>query len=117
VAGGVTAKSEEFGKFTMCMFKSETGVRLSLTPRIGDAVALKELSYVGKGSVPIVDLHDVYNFRQYVPNTPDSNYVWAIFGVLKINSAGNYNMCISSDDGYTGFVGTIQFRLGYFTFS
>jgi hypothetical protein len=88
----------EYSPFTICLFKSEVG-GLSQTPRIGDAVAFNQISYVGKGSVPIVDLHDLANFRQYVPGTPEANYVWAIYGSLRTVTPGNYNLCISSDDG------------------
>jgi hypothetical protein len=85
-------------QFTVCMFQSNVG--LSLTPRIGDAVALNKLQYLGKGQITVIDMHDVSNFRQIAPNTPDSNYVWAIYGSLKIIKEGTYNLCISSDDGY-----------------
>ena len=84
--------------FTMCMFSSKTG--LDRTPRIGDAVAAGKLSYVGSGSIPAVDIHRLETFREYVPSTPESNYVWAIFGQLQIASSGSYNLCITSDDGY-----------------
>ncbi len=84
-------------QFTVCMFRSNVG--LSLTPRIGDAVALKNLEYLGKGQITVIDMHDVSNFREIAPNTPDSNYVWAIYGSLKIIKEGTYNLCISSDDG------------------
>ncbi len=87
----------EYSPFTICLFKSEVG-GLSQTPRIGDAVSFNQISFVGKGSVPIVDLHDLANFRQYVPATPEANYVWAIYGSLRTVTPGNYNSCISSDD-------------------
>jgi hypothetical protein len=88
----------DYGPFTMCMFRWTAG-SLSRTPRVGDAVALGQMTFVGKGSVPIVDMHDLANFRQYVPGTPDGNYVWAIYGALKVVVPGSYNLCISSDDG------------------
>ena len=31
-------------------------------------VNLHQIAYVGKGSVPIVDMHDVANFRQAFPH-------------------------------------------------
>ena len=84
--------------FTVCMFSSDVG--LGVTPRIGDAVTTNQLKYLGKGQIAMVDMHDVFNFRQIAQNTPDSNYVWAIYGALKIVKEGSYNLCISSDDGY-----------------
>ena len=92
-----TKQSSDLEYFTICMFKSARN--LGLTPRIGDAVAMDQLSYLGSGHLPVVDMHDVRAFRQYVPQTPDVNFVWAIYGKLVISSAGSYNLCISSDDG------------------
>jgi hypothetical protein len=85
------------GEFTICMFRSKQN--LQIIPRIGDAVAMKQLSYVGQGLLPVVDMHALTGFRQYVPKTPDVNYVWAIYGQVVISRAGSYNLCISSDDG------------------
>ena len=86
-------------QFTICMFQSKMAGNLQSIPLIGDAVATNQLSYVGQGSLPVVDMHTLQAFRQYVPGTPDGNYVWAIYGKLVISSAGSYNLCISSDDG------------------
>ena len=85
-------------KFTMCIFRSE--VWLNTIPSIRDADrGANRLYFVGKAKVPVVDLHDLRSFRSYVPATPSVNYVWAIYGQLKINKAGNYQFCIVSDDG------------------
>ena len=91
-----TANSDQF---TICMFGSATN--LGTTPRIGDAVAMDQISYIGRGELAVVDMHSLSSFRQYVPGTPEVNYVWAIYGKLVILSAGSYNLCISSDDGYS----------------
>jgi hypothetical protein len=87
----------DVSKFNVCIFKSEVG--LGATPRIGDAFATKALSFVGKGQLAVIDIHDVSAFRQCASDTPSSNYAWAIYGGLKIFKEGNYNLCISSDDG------------------
>jgi hypothetical protein len=92
-----TKQTSDTDHFTICMFKSQ--YNLQLTPRIGDAVATNQLSFVGSSFMPIVDMHTLSAFRQYVPSTPDVNYVWAIYGKLLVTSAGSYSMCISSDDG------------------
>jgi hypothetical protein len=84
--------------WTVCMFKSASW--LSFTPRIGDAVAQGQLSFVGKGQLGVVDLHDVYDFRQAAVDTPDVNYAWAMYGNLKVVKEGSYNLCIVSDDGW-----------------
>jgi hypothetical protein len=85
-------------KFTMCVFRSE--VWLNTIPSIRDADrGGNRLYFVGKAKVPVVDMHDLRSFRSYVPGTPDVNYVWAIYGQVKINKAGSYQFCIVSDDG------------------
>jgi hypothetical protein len=84
-------------EFSVCMFKSDSW--LSVTPRIGDNVATKLLTYVGTGTVAVLDMHDLNTFRALVPQTPNVNYVWGISGQLKIENPGTYNLCISSDDG------------------
>ncbi len=91
--------SANSAEFTICMFKSKMPGNLQSIPRVGDAVATNQLAYVGQGFLPVVDMHTLLAFRQYVPKTPDGNYVWVIFGRLVISSAGSYNLCISSDDG------------------
>jgi len=91
------AGGEDSSKFTICMFKSPTF--LSSTPRIGDAVATGALEYVGKGRMPAIDMHDLQTFRQFVPQTPNENYAWAMYGSLVVVAQGSYKLCISSDDG------------------
>ena len=86
-------------QFTICVFKSTAPGDLRVIPRIGDAAATDQLSYVGQGSLPVVDMHTLLAFRQYVSGTPDGNYVWVRYGKVVISSAGSYNLCISSDDG------------------
>ena len=85
-------------RFTICMFRSEVG--LGSIPRLGDAdKGANKLYFVGKGRLPVVDMHDLLAFRNYVPNTPGANYAWAIYGQLRIGTEGTYSLCISSDDG------------------
>ena len=73
------------GQFNMCMFRSKQN--LQVIPRIGDAVAMKQLSYVGQGLLPVVDMHALtdpgFRGHQYVPRTPDANYVWGTVGHLR----------------------------------
>jgi hypothetical protein len=86
-------------QFTMCMFRSEVG--LSQIPTLGDAdTGLNRLYFVGKGTMPSVDLRDLNQFQAVVPNIPDANYAWAIYGAIKIVTGGSYDLCITSDDGY-----------------
>ena len=86
-------------RFTMCMFRSDTG--LNSIPKLGDAdKGTNKLYFVGKGRLPVVDLHDLLGFRDYVANTPGANYAWAIYGQLMIGTEGMYSLCISSDDGF-----------------
>ena len=86
-------------KFTICLFRSE--VALSSIPSIGQAdTGHNRLYYVGKGRVPVVNFDSLEQIRQIVPNTPDSQYAWAIYGNLLISAFGSYNLCITSDDGF-----------------
>jgi hypothetical protein len=85
-------------QFTMCLFRSELG--LGQIPSIGKAdTGQNRLYYVGKGSLPVVQLDNLEQIRNIVPNTPDVNYAWAIYGQLVIKTKGSYNLCITSDDG------------------
>lgn len=93
-----TVQDGDGQQFTLCMFRSE--VSINQIPAFGQAdTGLNRLYYVGKGRVQTVDVHDLGQFRSVVPNTPDVNYAWAIFGTLKIGTAGSYSLCITSDDG------------------
>jgi hypothetical protein len=84
--------------FTMCMFGSTAGA-LRAVPRVGDAVSAGTLKFLGKGQLAVVDMHDLSNFRQIAPNTPETDYAWVIYGKLQVVKAGTYNLCVSSDDG------------------
>ena len=60
---------EVAAQFTMCIFKNDAG--LSSTPAMGTADAAgSTLHYVGKSQIPVIDLHDLSDFRSYVANTP-----------------------------------------------
>ncbi len=85
-------------KFTLCIFRSE--ISLGRIPALGQAdTGSNRLYFVGKGRLPVVDVHNVDQFRVTVQGTPDSNYAWAIYGRLLIGVSGSYTMCIISDDG------------------
>jgi hypothetical protein len=89
---------EDVSQFSICIFRSE--VSLNQIPSVGQAdTGSNRLYFVGKGSVPYIDMRTLDQFRAIVPNTPDSNYMWAISGALKIEVAGMYTLCIESDDG------------------
>ena len=89
--------------FTMCMFRSEIG--LDRIPKLRDAdKGVRKLYFAGKGHLPVVDMHSLLAFKDYVASTPAANYAWAIYGQLKIAAEGVYSLCISSDDGYTASI-------------
>ena len=99
--------------FTLCVFRSE--VAMSQIPLFGDAdTGESRIYFVGKAPVPVVDMHDRLNFRQYVHATPDTNYAWVIFGALQLMNSGQYKLCISSDDGSRLYVGTNDTSLQLF---
>ena len=85
-------------QFTMCLFRSEVG--LSQIPSIGQAdTGINRLYYAGQGLLPVIDLYSLDQIRSILPNTPDTQFAWAIFGQLLVQKAGSYNLCITSDDG------------------
>ena len=97
------ASNPDPSPFVMCVYRSEVG--LGSIPRLRSADSgASRLYFVGKGAVPVVDLHDLRAFRTYVPYTPGANYAWAILGQAKIAAAGDYRFCISSDDGWAVLV-------------
>ncbi len=86
-------------KFTLCMFRSE--ISIGKIPALGQAdTGSNRLYFVGKGRLPVVDVHNVDQFRVTIPGTPETNYAWAIYGKLMIDVSGIYSLCIISDDGY-----------------
>ena len=97
------SNNPDLSQFVMCMFRSEIGLGSIPKMRTADSGSSR-LYYVGKSTVPIVDMHDLRAFRSYIPYTPGSNYAWAILGQAKITTAGSYKFCISSDDGYVLFM-------------
>lgn len=85
-------------QFTICMFRSRSG--LGSIPAINKAGrGSSNLEFVGKGRLPVVDINNLGQFRAAVPGTPGANYAWAIYGQLRIGTAGRYLLCITSDDG------------------
>lgn len=38
-------------------------------------------------------------FKKAIAATPNENFIWVIGGIVNIKKAGNYHMCINSDDG------------------
>ena len=93
-----TIQSGDSSQFTVCMFRSE--VSIGQIPAVGQAdTGSNRLYFIGKGQLSVVDVHGLGQFRSAVPNTPDVNYAWAIYGTLKIGQAGTYTLCITSDDG------------------
>jgi hypothetical protein len=64
--------------------------------RIPEIAGLKKL---GSAVLRTVDLRSDGQFRDRVLRTPSRNYVWAIGGTLQVLAAGDYNLCIKSDDG------------------
>jgi hypothetical protein len=82
----------------MCIFRSE--VSMSQTPNVGDAdTGVNRLYFVGKGTLPVINLKRVRHFRKAVKFTPRENFAWAIYGKLVIGTAGDYQLCITSDNG------------------
>ena len=84
--------------WTVCTFRSEVG--LTSIPSIHSAdTGIGRIYFIGKGTMPLIDITSQSQFLRAVPFTPDINFAWAIFGKLVIGTAGQYQLCISSDDG------------------
>ncbi len=92
------ASNTDLAKFVMCMFRSEAGLNSIPKMRTADS-GTSRLYFIGKSSIPVVDIHDLRGFKSYISATPSANYAWAILGQAKISAAGAYTFCISSDDG------------------
>ena len=84
--------------WTVCTFRSE--VPLSRIPSIASAdTGIGRIYFVGKGTMPAIDVTEQSQFTKAVPFTPEVNYAWAMFGNIEIGNAGSYQLCITSDDG------------------
>ena len=84
--------------WAICVFRSEVG--LSRIPALESAdTGIGRIYFVGKGSMPVIDITTQDQFSAAVPFTPDANYAWAMFGKLLVGAAGSYQLCIASDDG------------------
>ena len=80
---------------------------MSQIPLFGDAdTGENRIYFVGKGKMPVVDMRRRLNFRQYVDDTPKAQYAWVIFGELRLRNGGQYQICVSSDDGSHFYIGT-----------
>ena len=61
------------------------------------------------GLVPSINFSfasDASAFKTFVPNTPEVDFSWRFFGVLRISTAGSYTICSSSDDGSMVYINT-----------
>ena len=89
--------------FTVCLFKSASDSGWRTRPRLGDAVAGGSINYVSSGTTAVVDFDSDSDFGALFGSPTrlllQSNYAWAIFGALVIETAGDYKLCITSDDG------------------
>ena len=87
---------------TLCMFRSVGD--LARIPSLASAdQGWNRLYFVGKAKIPSIDFWSLEHFRRSLPQTPDANYAWAMYGTLQIGAAGSYTMCITSDDGSVSF--------------
>jgi hypothetical protein len=82
------AKSE----FLMRMYGCPTG-HLTYTKD------LAFLDFKGEAKIPYIQYNGLNDFRKDIKETPSSNYEWAIYGNLKIQRAGEYTFCTTSQDG------------------
>lgn len=49
--------------------------------------------------VPAISFSNPQDYRSYVISTPDSDFSWRFFGVLRVSTEGSYIFCAQSDDG------------------
>ena len=86
--------------------KSEFLMRMYYDPtrRLSYTKDLAFLDYKGKATVPYIRYANLNDFRSDIKATPSSNYEWAIYGNLKVKTAGKYKFCTTSDDGSLFYV-------------
>ncbi|EKX54889.1 hypothetical protein GUITHDRAFT_99540 [Guillardia theta CCMP2712] len=66
--------------------------------RLGSSVPnLASLQFVGSAIVRFVDMSDVSKFRKFVEDTPSSDFVYRFSGHVKVEQAGKYTFCSTSD--------------------
>jgi hypothetical protein len=56
--------------------------------------------------VPFFQLGSPQDFRRWVPQTPDANFGWVIYGVVPVAKRGTYHFCTDSDDGSMLYLNT-----------
>ena len=49
--------------------------------------------------IATISFSNMYGLRKLVPETPSANFMWVIYGSLKIQQKGEYEFCSTSDDG------------------
>eukprot|EP00001_Collodictyon_triciliatum_P192052 34386_6 len=72
--------------------KSEFLMRMYKDPRnnLNYVKNLAFLDFKGEAKVPYIHYTSLADFRQDIPQTPNSNYQWAIHGNLNIKIPGSY---------------------------
>ena len=60
---------------------------------------VSDLQLVGTAKLLQVNFHSVADFQSVISKTPAGQFVWIIDGKVVIKTAGQYKLCITSDDG------------------
>ncbi len=77
-------------QFTICLFRSELG--------LGQIPSISQADTGRNRLLSVVQLDNLEQIRNIVPNTPDVNYAWAIYGQPVLRTKGSYNLYITSED-------------------
>jgi hypothetical protein len=81
----------QVGYWTVSMYSSTN--ELVYLPNVAD------LTRVGVSKAREINFRSVGDFQNAVSGTPSQLFVWIIDGKILIRAAGDYSMCITSDDG------------------
>lgn len=76
----------------MRIYKSSK--ELSSIPEVSTLKLLGEAE-----EIATISFSNMYGLRKLVPETPSANFMWVIYGSLKIQQKGEYEFCSTSDDG------------------
>eukprot|EP00960_Hanusia_phi_P013017 380458-Hanusia_phi.AAC.1 len=68
-------------------------------PQISGLPSINALNFIGQTDVPIINMNSNEVFRYYMPSMPLEKYTAAFYGSLKVRQEGQYEFCITSDDG------------------
>ena len=62
------------------------------------------LDFIGQSEVPSIEFYGASSFAAFVRKTPEKNFGWRIFGVLRVLIPGPYIFCAMSNISYLFYI-------------